>query len=202
MIAFVEGVVDEVRDGSLIVRVGGVGVEAWVPAATTGRAKVGTSLRLHTHLVVREDAWTLYGFDDRDGLRWFQLLIGVSGVGPKLALALLSALPRGVIAAAIVNDDPPLLAAAPGVGKRTAERIVLDLSSRVPEELLAPAGEAGAPAKAQAATIPEEARDAIEALIALGYREANVRATILQLAETDPDASAETLIRAALAKLR
>jgi Holliday junction DNA helicase RuvA len=202
VIAFVEGVVDEVRDGSLIVRVGGVGVEAWVPAATAGRAKVGAALRLHTQLVVREDAWTLYGFDDRDGLRWFQLLIGVSGVGPKLALAVLSALPRGVIAAAIVNDDPPLLAAAPGVGKRTAERIVLDLSSRVPEELLAPAGEAGAPSKAPGATISDEARDAIEALIALGYREANVRATLLQLAEADPDASAETLIRAALAKLR
>lgn len=202
MIAFVEGTVEEVRDGSLIVRVGGVGLEAWVPAAVTARAKQGTVLRLHTRLVVREDAWTLYGFDEPDGLRWFDLLVGVSGVGPKLALAVLSALPRAVIAAAVVNDDPPLLAAAPGVGKRTAERIVLDLKSRLPEELLAVADGASTETRRSGPVLSPEAKDAIEALIALGYREANVRAALIELAADDPEAGAEALIRKALSRLR
>ena len=202
MIAFVDGVVEEIRDGSLIVRMGGVGLEAWVPASTAARAKPGAALRLHTRLVVREDAWTLYGFDEPDGLRWFDLLVGVSGVGPKLALAVLSALPRAVIAAAVVNDDPPLLAAAPGVGKRTAERIVLDLKSRLPDDLIAGADASEAPGRARTSPLGPEAQDAVEALIALGYREANVRATLIELASDDPDASAEALIRKALSRLR
>lgn len=202
MIAFVEGTVDEVRDGSLIVRVGGVGLEAFVPTSVTARVKVGAALRLHTQLVVREDAWTLYGFDDPDGLRWFNLLVGVSGVGPKLALAVLSSLPRAVIAAAIVNDDPPLLSAAPGVGKRTAERIVLDLKSRLPEELMAAADGAETSGRKPGPLLGPEAQDAVEALIALGYREANVRATLIELASDDPDADAEALIRKALSRLR
>lgn len=202
MIAFVDGVVDEVRDGSLVVRVGGVGLEAWVPASVVARAKVGSPLRLHTQMVVREDAWTLYGFDDADGLRWFQLLVGVNGVGPKLALAVLSALPRAVIAAAVVNDDPPLLAAAPGVGKRTAERIVLDLKSRLPEDLMASASGAEASSRSRGPVLNPEAQDAVAALVALGYREANVRATILELAAESTDAGAEALIRSALTRLR
>lgn len=202
MIAFVEGTVEQVRDTSLIVRVGGVGLEAWVPASVAARAKPGAALRLHTRLVVREDAWTLYGFDEPDGLRWFDLLVGVSGVGPKLALAVLSALPRAVIAAAVLNDDPPLLAAAPGVGKRTAERIVLDLKSRLPEDLLVVADGATSETRRSGPVLGQEAQDAIEALIALGYREANVRATLVELAGDDPDAGAEALIRKALSRLR
>ncbi|MDR9390800.1 MAG: Holliday junction branch migration protein RuvA [Trueperaceae bacterium] len=208
MIAFLDGVVEEVRDGSLVVRAGAVGLEVFVPAATAARAKVGHPLTLHTHFAVREDALTLYGFDDRDALRTFELLIGVSSVGPKLALAVLSALPLQVVAAAVANDDPALLAAAPGVGKRTAERIVLDLKARMPEDLLltvaGPEGEDGTPAapRAAAAGFGPEAEDAVQALIALGYREANVKTHVAQLAQDDPDAPAEALIRAALAKLR
>ncbi len=199
MIAFVEGVVEEVRTGSLVIRAGAWGVEALTPASTTAQARVGQPVRLHTHLVVREDAWTLYGFGDEVGLRLFRLLLGVSGVGPKLALAVLSNLPLQVIASAVVNDDPALLAAAPGVGKRTAERIVLDLKSRMPDDLLLPAeGDQPAPRSGFGA----EAQDAVDALIALGYREAAVKATVSELAADQPDAAAETLIRKALAKMR
>lgn len=199
MIAFVEGVVEEIRIGSLVIRAGAWGVEALTPASTTATARVGQSVRLHTHLVVREDAWTLYGFGDEVGLRLFRLLLGVSGVGPKLALAVLSHLPLQVIASAVVNDDPALLAAAPGVGKRTAERIVLDLKSRMPDDLLLPAdGERPAPRSGFGA----EAQDAVDALIALGYREASVKATVSELTGDQPDAAAETLIRKALAKMR
>ena len=208
MIAFLDGVVEEVRDTSLVVRAGAFGVEVFVPAATAARAKVGHPLTLHTHFVVREDALTLYGFGERDALRTFELLIGVSSVGPKLALAVLSSLPLQVVAAAVANDDPALLAAAPGVGKRTAERIVLDLKSRMPEDLLlsvdGPAGDADGATGGRAAAggFGPEAEDAMQALIALGYREANVKTHVAQLAQDDPDAPAEALIRAALAKLR
>lgn len=199
MIAFVEGVIDEVREGALVVRAGAWGIEALVPSATTARAKVGEVVRLHTHLAVREDAMVLYGFHDGDALRVFRLLLGVGGVGPKLALAVLSSLPMQVIASAVVDDDPALLAAAPGVGKRTAERIVLDLKSRMPDDLLLSRGpEAAAPRSALGA----EGEDAAAALIALGYREASVKATVAELAGEAPDAGAETLIRRALAKLR
>jgi Holliday junction DNA helicase RuvA len=200
VIAFVEGTVAEVREGSLVVRVGGIGVETLAPTSVTSRARTGEAIHLHTQLVVREDAWTLYGFADHDGLRWFRALTRVSGVGPKLALALLSHLPRQVLAAAIVNDDPALLSAAPGVGKRTAERIVLDLTSRLPEELLAAAAGAGTPAALPA--LGPEAQDAVQALVVLGYREARVKATILELASDDPEANDEALIRKALAQLR
>jgi Holliday junction DNA helicase RuvA len=198
VIAFVEGVVEEVRDGSLVVRAGAWGVEARVPKATLTRRRAGEVVRLHTHLAVREDGWVLYGFDEPDALRVFRLLIGISGVGPKLALAVLSSLPMQVIASAVVDDDPALLAAAPGVGARTAERIVLDLKTRMPEDLLVPRGEGGAPRSA----LGPEAEDAVAALVALGYREATVKATVAELAGDAPDADAETLIRKALAKLR
>jgi Holliday junction DNA helicase RuvA len=198
VIAFVEGVVEEVRDGSLVVRAGAWGVEARVPKATLTRRRAGEVVRLHTHLAVREDGWVLYGFDEPDALRVFQLLIGISGVGPKLALAVLSSLPLQVIATAVVEDDPALLAAAPGVGARTAERIVLDLKSRMPEDLLVPRAGGGAPRSA----LGPEGEDAVAALVALGYREASVKATVAELAGDAPDADAETLIRKALAKLR
>lgn len=197
MIAFVEGVVEEVREGSLVVRAGAWGVEALAPKATLTRRRAGEVVRLHTHLVVREDGWALYGFDELDGLRMFRLLIGIGGVGPKLALAVLSSLPLQVIATAVVEDDPALLAAAPGVGARTAERIVLDLKSRMPEDLLVPST-GGAPRSA----LGPEAEDAVAALVALGYREATVKATVAELAGEAPDDGAETIIRKALAKLR
>lgn len=200
MIAFVEGVVEEVQEGALIVRTGPFGVTVLVPGPAASRVRQGAVVRLRTHLVVREDAWSLYGFDHEDDLRLFRLLIGVSGIGPKLALAVLSSLPRQVIVTAVLNDDPALLSAAPGVGKRTAERIVLDLKSSMPTDLITAAGDAVP--SAPSSGLGSEARDAVSALLALGYREANVKATIVELAQADPDASAEALIRGALARLR
>ncbi len=204
MIAFLDGITEEVRETSLVVRAGAWGIEVLAPTATVSRAKVGEPIRLHTHLAVREDAFTLYGFDDASLLTLFRALIGVSGVGPKLALAVLSHLPRNAIITAVVNDDPALLSAAPGVGKRTAERIILDLNSRLPEALLSHVDGGGTTEGAGKVpgTLAGEARDAIDALMALGYREATVKATISELADAHPDANAETLIRKALAQLR
>lgn len=199
MIAFVEGVVEDLRESSVVIRAGGWGVEVAAPAVSLAKCRVGDVVRLHTHLVLREDGAVLYGFHDHDLLTLFRLLLGVGGVGPKLALGVLSHLPVQVIAQAVQEDDPALLSSAPGVGKRTAERVILELKSRMPEEFLVsmPRPDGSAPS-----ALGDGGRDAVEALLALGYREASVKSTVSELAGDAPDASAETLIRRALARLR
>lgn len=199
MIAFLEGTVREVREASVVVQAGAFGVEAWAPRSTLARCEVGAAVTLHTHLAVREETPVLYGFHHADQLLLFRRLLEVGGVGPKLALAILSALPSGVIASAVLNQDPSLLTSAPGVGKRTAERIVLELKTRLPETLLA--GPDGTPARAPAG-VAGAGRDALDALLALGYRESQVRATVSELVRDAPDDGAEALIRKALARLR
>jgi holliday junction DNA helicase RuvA len=194
MIASVRGTVTELRPQSVVVQAGPIGVELLAPAATLARCTLGAEVTLHAQLVVREDSLTLYGFTDHDALVLFRHLLAVAGVGPKLALALLSTLPTALIADAVAREDAALLASAPGVGRRTAERLVLELKAKLPPELAAAAAGRAAP--------PPAAEDAIAALVALGYREGQVRSQVQSLITDDPAASAEGLIRAALAKLR
>lgn len=197
MIAFIEGQVAEVRKQSAIVRTGPVGLEVFAPASTLGALRKGESVTLHTYLVVKEDLLALYGFRSGDEHTLFTHLITVSGVGPKLALAIMSTLPAPTVARAITDGDAALLATSPGVGKRTAERLILELAGRLPEELMAeaPAGRS-VPADSGAAL------DAVSALLALGFREAQVRSLVAELAAAQPDDGPEALIRKALARLR
>lgn len=198
MIALLEGVVRELRDSSVVIQAGAFGVEAWAPAATLARCQPGERVVLHTHLTVRDETPVLYAFHDGDQLLLFRRLLDVGGVGPKLALAVLSALPTALIASAVWNQDPALLTGAPGVGRRTAERIVLELKDRLPEGLLA--GPGGAPRARK--LLSGAGEDAAEALIALGYRESQVKATVAELVADHPEEAAEGLIRRALARLR
>lgn len=197
MIAYLDGVVSEVRQGSVIMQAGAFGLEVYAPKSTLMACQVGSALRLHTHLVVKEDDLSLYGFHQVDMLRLFGYLLSVSGVGAKLAVAILSALPTTLLARAILEDDAGLLASAPGVGKKLAQRIILELKNKLPEELMAASG-----SSAPKALLNQAGEDAIDALLALGYRETAVKGTVAELALDDPDASAEVLIRKALAKLR
>jgi len=197
VIAFVEGEVEAVEEGGVVLRVGGFGVEVLAPAATLARCRPGETVRLRTALIVRDEQPYLYGFHEPDMLLVFNRLLEVNGVGPKMALGLLSALPVQLIAAAVANSDAGLLTSAPGVGKRTAERIVVELRNRLPEHLTAQVTGAGAPGG-----LSQAGRDAVEALLALGYRESQVRGVVAELLEDDPGAGAETLIRKALARGR
>jgi Holliday junction DNA helicase RuvA len=197
VIAFIEGEVREVREASVIVQAGAFGVELLAPAATLAHCRVGAVARLQTQLIVREEQPVLYGFHHPDLLAVFRRLLEVTGVGPKVALGVLSSLPVAVIASAVANDDAGLLTSAPGVGKRTAERIVLELRNRLPEHLMAQAGVGGG-----AALITGAGEDAVAALLALGYRESQVKGVVADLAQHEPGATAETLIRKSLAKLR
>ena len=198
MIAFVDGVVSEIRENSIVLQSGAFGLEIFAPKSTLMNCKMGTALRLHTYLVVKEDLLALYGFHDSDMRKLFIYLIGVSGVGPKLALAMLSSLQSTLLAGAILKEDAGLLSSAPGVGKKLAERIIVELKNKLPEELMATSGGATKPK----ALISQAGEDAVEALLALGYRESQIKATVAELALKDTEASAEELIRKALAKLR
>ncbi|MBB5233257.1 Holliday junction branch migration protein RuvA [Deinococcus budaensis] len=199
MIAYLSGVVREVRDVSAVIVAGGVGYEVFCPASTLGKLAVGTPAELNIRHVIREDAQLLFGFTDADSLRLFDLLTGVSGVGPKLGLALLSAMPPSAVAQGLLTGDVRLLSSVSGVGKKTAERLVLELQNKVPEHLAAAApGEGG-----KAAPVTGTAgRDAVDALMALGFREGQVRGVVAELLAADPAQSTDALIRKGLGRLR
>ena len=197
MIAFLSGTVHDLRENSVVLLVSGVGYELLCPASTLGRLVSASPAELHTRLVVREDSMTLYGFLDTDSLRLFDLLTGVSGVGPKLALALLSAMSPSALAQGLLGGDTALLSSVSGVGKRTAERLVLELQNKVPEHLAA-----GTKASGTAAVASTAGRDAIDALLALGFRDTQVRSAVSELLSQDSTLSADALIRRALGKLR
>lgn len=160
-IARLRGTVDEQGEGWLIVGVGGVGLLALVPSSTSDASTAGGDISLHTHLHVREDALTLYGFSSRDELVLFEQLIGVSGVGPKAALGLLSALNFGKLATAIAAGQAQVLRGVPGIGQKTAERIVLDLRDKVvpPDTIV----------QSAASKARDEDAELIDALTGLGY---------------------------------
>lgn len=138
---------------------GGIGLKVSVPEPDALEAALGASITLHTYLQVREDALNLYGFLEEDELFLFELLLGVNGVGAKLALSVLSTLSPDAIRLALANQEPALLARVPGIGKRTAEKIVLDLKDKVE-----PAGD-----MAHLVAATDADGEVIDALLVLGY---------------------------------
>jgi Holliday junction DNA helicase RuvA len=188
-IARLRGAVEDKGDDWLIVSVGGLGILASVPASTAAAFEQGDLASLHTHLHVREDALTLFGFASTDELRLFEQLISVSGVGPKVALGMLSAMEHGQLAVAIAAGHADALRRVPGIGQKTAERIVLELRDKVQP----PAGET-APARQD-----EKLRDndLIAALTALGYTQAEAAAAAERMPE-DGDVALEERVRVAL----
>ena len=132
MIAYIYGTLLEKLDTSVVIDTGGVGYEVFVPSGAHIWLKgKGDDVVLHTAQIFKEDDVTLYGFEDREGMRLFRLLISVNGVGPKAAMSILSAMPVDEAARAIAFEDGAMLTRAHGVGKKTAERIVLELKDKV-----------------------------------------------------------------------
>jgi Holliday junction DNA helicase RuvA len=132
MIASLNGRVQEINADHIVIEIGGVGLHVFVPAPTRDHLHPGDNLFLFTHLVVREDALTLYGFETHEGRDFFNLLLGVNGIGPKLALSVLSSLTPDAIRRAIFHEQDEVFARVPGVGKRTAQKILLHLQDRIP----------------------------------------------------------------------
>ncbi len=160
MIASIEGTIRSRQSDSLVLGLGGLGVRVYVPADLLVSVRTGDQLYLHTYLHVREQELALYGFASEQELALFQLLLGVSGIGPKSALGVLSGMPADALRLAISQEQPGVLARIPGIGKKTAEKIVLELKDKVgsPE---------GAPA--ELAALSEADAEVIDALTALGY---------------------------------
>jgi Holliday junction DNA helicase RuvA len=188
MIAFVRGRVADRGDGTVVVDVGGVGHLVHVPAGTAVPAP-GREVTLHTSLQVREDSMTLYGFADRDALRLFELLLTSSGVGPRLALAALSTLAPVVLETAIAEGDVAVLTSVPGIGRKVADRLVLELRDRVGIVRVAPPGSVAAADDESLATVRE-------ALAGFGFSAVEVRDALASLEVMEGEGSGALLRRA------
>ena len=182
-----------------VLDVNGVGYKLTVSQNTAAyvRGHMKESLKLLTYMSVREDAVELFGFRDADELTAFKLLITVSGVGPKAAMSILSVLTPDRLAAAVCAEDAKAIAKAPGVGSKTAARVVLDLKGKLAKEFPSASG-AAVYDEPDTAPAGDNAAEALEALIVLGYRRAEALQAMKGL---DPSADTGALIKAALAKL-
>jgi len=183
VIASINGIVQETGTDSAVIEVGGVGLQVFVPAPARERLQVGERAALHTHLVVREDSLTLFGFETREERQFFILLMGVSGVGPRLALAVLSTLETDAIRRAVFHEQAEVFSRVPGVGKRTAQKILLHLQGRIPVEAgLEPV-----------ATMSELDGELLAALTALGYSVVEAQAAIQHIPREAPEELEERL---------
>jgi len=189
-------VVEEDPDGTLVVDVGGVGYEVLAPLGTMGRAEPDPmglfTLHIHTH--VREDALLLYGFPTREDRAAFRNLISVSSVGPKLALAVMSTMTASQLATTVVHGDANLLVKVPGIGKKTAQRLVLELK----DKLLAPPPIPDAPNAKTPRSIVGKQDLLRTALTRMGYRPAQADQAVGQLKDKIDGAGLDELVREAL----
>ena len=200
MITFLQGVLSEALPTQIVVEVGGVGYQVFIPLSSFDRLPApGAPVRVLTHLVVREDAHILYGFMSAPERDLFRLLVNnVSGIGPKLALAVLSGMSVPNFKSAVVGDDVSSLSKISGLGKKTAERIVLELRDKLG---VSAAWEAASSAHAPS---PEETavNDAVLALIALGYKQVEAHKAIKQTYKPGgAPPQSEDLVRGALKAL-
>ncbi len=182
-IARLTGVVAERGPDWLIVDVNGVGYLVHGPVTTVAGTKVGAEIALHTHLSVREDGMTLYGFASADERGLFQTLIAVSGVGPKVALALLSIMAVDELSYAIASGNAAALSRAPGVGQKLASRIALELRDKLTAE--------------PPVALPGDSSDVVAALMGLGYTQAEATEAVAK-SELPADAPVEDKVRLAL----
>ena len=188
MYAYIKGVLADVEEESVVVEAGGIGYRIY----TTGQTfdylpAVGEEVKLYTYLNVREDAMILYGFLTKDDLRVFKLLIGVNGIGPKGALAVLSVMTTDDLRFAVLGDDAKAIAKAPGIGAKTAQRVILELKDKLSLE--------------EAFELKSEhvsrQNEAVQALVALGYASSEALKALNGIEITD-DMDVETLLKAAL----
>lgn len=194
MIGYLKGTVSHLYNEHCFLDVQGVGYRVFVPASTRQQLATGAAATLFTHLNVREDALLLYGFATADEYELFQHLITITGVGPKVALGVLSAIAPAEFRAAVSRKDATLLTRIPGIGKKTAERMILELK----DKLGLP--DAPAPAGTKAALVgdvPQDARqEALAALAALGYSQGEIIPALQRVATEG--ATAEALIKLVL----
>lgn len=201
MYAYIKGELTEQDTERIVVETGGIGYQITVPgAAMDYLPSVGEQVKIYTYLYVREDAMLLYGFLTRDDLKVFKLLISVSGIGPKGALAILSVMTTDELRYAVLGDDAKRIAKAPGVGNKTAQRLILELKDKLNiEDVLQ---------KDTADVIPDRnnneasavKKEAVEALTALGYSSSEALGVLAKI-EITKDSDVEDVLKAALKQM-
>ncbi len=183
MIATLRGEIVQIEDHAFVIEVGGVGLRVFVPAPLRGRMQVGEMLLLYTHLVVREDALNLYGFESQAERDLFNMLLGVDGVGPKVSMAVLSTLTLDTVQHAVYAEESEVLGRVPGVGKKTAQKIILYLHDRLkPTDALA-----------RIAALSDKDSEVLAALTALGYSVVEAQTAIQSLPKDAPEGTEERL---------
>lgn len=197
MIAFIRGKLVEIGESAAVLENGGIGYRVFVTGRDASRMHTGEEILLHTYLNVREDAMQLFGFCAREDLEVFRLLLGVSGIGPKAALGVLSAFSANDLRFAVLSDDVKTISAAPGIGKKTAQKLILELRDKFSlqdafeERALSLQDEALQEADIQS--------DAVQALVALGYPAADALKAVRAVASQDM--GTEEILRAALRQM-
>ena len=187
MIATLRGEISQIEDTALIIEVGGVGLRVFVPAPMRTRSKAGDAAFLFIHLVVREDALTLYGFESQADRELYTILLGVDGVGPKVALSVLSTLTLDAIQRAIFAEEGEILSRVPGVGKKTAQKMAIHLKDKLqPTDALA-----------GVAAMADYDSEVLAALTALGYSVVEAQSAIQSLPKDAPK-DVEERLRATL----
>lgn len=187
MIASLNGKVSQIEANSIVVEVGGVGVQVFVPAYLREQLRRGESVHLYTQLIVRQDALTLFGFESAEGREFFNLLLTVNGVGPRMALAILSTLTTDTIRRAVFNEQPEIFNRVPGVGKKTAQKILFSLQDRITAvEGLEPI-----------AALTDTDTEVLTALTTLGYSVVEAQAALQSIPREAP-ADVEERLRLAL----
>ncbi|NLJ41212.1 MAG: Holliday junction branch migration protein RuvA [Clostridiales bacterium] len=192
MFAYIQGILKEVQPQKVVIETGGIGYEIKIPESLVPKLpERGRTVKLHTYFNVREDAQELYGFFDREEKSIFEKLITVTGIGPRVAMAILSSLAPAQIALAIVTGDIKALCTAPGVGKKTAQRLILELKEKIDKETLI-----GSAYQGSNFELLNQKNEVIEALVALGYQSLEAQRALDAIEGKDQDVS--ELIKASL----
>ncbi len=198
MISYLRGTLAAFEEDKIIIDVGGVGYGVFMSGQAMGRLPaVGNEVKIHTYLNVKEDAMQLYGFLSRDDLTVFKLLIGVNGIGPKGGLGILAALSPDDLRFAVLSGDVKAICAAPGIGKKTAEKLILELKDKLNLEdtLDRIASEAGSVAGTESHSQIQS--EAVQALVALGYGSTEALRAVRQV-ETEESMETEDVLKLAL----
>lgn len=199
MIAFVRGTAVDMTENSVIVEAGGIGYEIYMTGTDLSQIHMGEEVKIHTYFNVREDAMQLYGFRSKDDLQMFKLLLGVNGVGPKAAVGVLAGITADELRFAILSDDVKTLSKTPGIGKKTAQKLILELKDKMKLEDAFELKLAHEQEKAVAGLgeISDGRQEAVEALVALGYSSTDALRAVRKVTDVAPD-DVEGLLKAAL----
>jgi Holliday junction DNA helicase RuvA len=199
MISYIKGRLTEVADGVIVVENNGIGYNIHVPATVISAfSSIGDEVKVYTYLQIREDAHSLFGFLSRDDLNIFKMLINVNGIGPKGALAILSTISPDDLRFAILSDDAKLIATAPGIGSKTAQKLILELKDKIKlDEAFESYSAKNVPTGNDTSLIARN--DAVEALVSLGYGSTEAMKAVRDVEGDDLDS--EAILKAALKKL-